>query len=422
MITLGCLKNQADAEALLRRAASAGIGYTDDTREADVLLVNTCGFIEDAKRESIDEILELSGQKRPGQRLVVMGCLSGRYGQTLKAEMPEIDALFGVGQDELVVREILGHEPAPVREAPPAAPLLARSPAAPLKVAEGCDRACRFCVIPSIRGPYRSRPRADVLREAEEMLGAGVRELLLVAQDLTSYGRDTGDTRGLPGLVRDLASFGGEYWVRLLYLHPAHVDAALLDAMAAHAGVVAPYVDMPVQHSVTRVLRSMGRPGTRRELVRLVRQVREALPGAAVRTTVLVGFPGETEEEFRGLLSFINEARFDRLGAFAYSREEGTPAALRSEQVHHSTRERRKREVIEAQARISLEANQRLVGQTFIALVESIEGDTAIVRLATQAPEVDGETLVRDASLRPGEFVQVRVTGADVYDLTAEAL
>ncbi len=345
LLSLGCLKNQADSESLLALLESRGISHTEDQAAADALIVNTCGFIEDAKRESIDAILSLAAHKRKGQRLVVLGCLSKRYKAELASEMPEVDAFFGVDQAEDIAGFLVGgaSESKPERVESPL--VLATSTYAPLKAAEGCSRRCGFCVIPSIRGPYKSRAPEEVLRDARGFLKKGIRELLVVAQDLSSYGRDLGGQFRLPELLHELATLEDtEYRVRPLYLYPTEVDGRLLDCIAGHKRICS-YFDIPLQHSERRILKAMGRAGDRDSYLELIGSIRRNVPGAAIRTTMIVGFPGESEEEFSALLEFVEEAGFDHLGAFSYSDEEGTPAAELSGKVPSEVKARRLEEL-----------------------------------------------------------------------------
>ena len=425
LISFGCPKNTADSESLIRRLSEeAGIVFESDPEMADAVVINTCGFIEDAKRESIDAILGAASTRHAGQKLIVMGCLAKRYGAELSAELPEVDAFFGVADEDAIVDYLRGGREATKLTSSIAISslLLERgvsAPSVPIKVAEGCGRVCTYCVIPSIRGPFRSRQPDDVLREAERYVRAGARELVLVAQDLTAYGRGTG--YGLPQLIRDISSISGDFWVRPMYLHPSGVDDALLEVFAA-GGKVVPYIDMPLQHSEQKVLKAMGRPGTHKSLLALVRRIRRAVPGVALRTTFIVGFPGEGVEEFNGLMDFIDEARFDRMGVFEYSRQEGTPASMLKGQVPKRTKDSRFHRAMTLQSGISLEANQALVGMKLRALVEEAMGGgaPAIARIATQAHEIDGMTIIHNpGGLRRGEFVDVRITRALDYDLEA---
>ncbi len=441
--TLGCPKNVADSRHLEESFADEGLVRVADPRDADVLLVNTCGFIKEAKEESVEEILRLAqvketrgngvlGVEESGpKKLVVFGCLAQRYRDELLREIPEIDGIWGVGRE----REIIDYCKAvdvpdhAVRSRPQAAvsefaaPDL-RPPTTPfayLKIAEGCDKKCTFCIIPSIRGPFRSMKPDTILREAERLLSTGARELVLVAQDITSYGRDLGDYR-LTSLLRDLTSLSGEFWVRLMYLYPTALDEPLLETIASDNRIVK-YLDIPLQHSEDRILRLMGRRGTRKEYTKLMRTVRRMIPGVALRTSLIAGFPTETEEEFNGLVDFVEEIRFDRLGVFRYSREEGTPAWSLKGQVPDKIKERRLHEIMSRQAAISLEKNVDLVGRRLRALVDEAEGGTLLARLETHAPEIDGMVIVerggRDSEAKAGSFVTVEIVEAYDYDLKA---
>jgi ribosomal protein S12 methylthiotransferase len=364
--------------------------------------------------------VRLAGGKTNGKRLVVLGCLAERYRLELKREIPEIDAIFGVAEEEAIVGHLLAGAGPPVQAARVSAPTLMEGYTAPVKVAEGCDRRCSFCVIPSIRGSFRSRPAGDILAEAETHVRNGMRELTLVAQDLTAYGRDLGGY-SLARLLRDIASLSGDFWIRPLYLFPTDVDDGLLAAMAEEPKVVK-YVDIPLQHTEDHLLRAMCRPGGREEYLDLVGRVRELIPGAALRTALIVGFPGETEEDFEGLLDFVEKTRFERLGAFMYSREEGSEAAGMEGQVAQPVKEERYEELMRLQADISQGKNLALVGKRVRALVEAVEGDTAVGRIAIQAREIDGVTYIKGTvgrKLLEGEFVEVDVTAAHDYDLEA---
>jgi len=415
VLTLGCPKNQADTNRLLGSAAGRGVDYEADPARADVIMVNTCGFIEEAKRESIDEILSLASSKKEGQKLLVFGCLAKRYENELRAELPEVDAFFGVDADEAILNYLgAGTRPASGGFHPSVASLSLRH-SVPLKVAEGCDRTCTFCVIPSIRGSFRSLDPRDIISEAEALLGGGAKELILVAQDLTNY-----EYRGyrLKDLLRDLARLGGEHWVRPMYFYPTNIDAPLIEAMASEPSITK-YVDMPVQHSSERVLRAMGRPGGRKEYMEKLGLIRSIMPEAALRTSVIVGFPGETGDEFGHLMSFLQEARFHWVGAFRYSPEEGTPAASMQGQVEEEEKEARIEELLEQQAGISAELNQVHVGRTMRVLIDEAEPERALARTEHQAPDIDGLTIVNAPSLVPGDFMDVRITGAHEFDLEA---
>jgi len=417
VLTLGCPKNQADTNRLLGAAAGRGIEFVGDPSSADVIMVNTCGFIEEAKRESIDEILSIASLKRKGQKLLVFGCLAKRYAGELRAELPEVDAFFGVDADEAILNYI-GAGARLTGGHGPSLEGLALRHTAPLKVADGCDRGCTFCVIPSIRGGFASRDPKEILSDAETLIKGGARELMLVAQDLTNY-----DFRGyvLRDLIRDLAGLEGEHWVRPMYFYPTTIDASLLEAMESSPSVCK-YVDMPVQHSVDRILRAMGRAGGREDYLDRVNLIRAIMPGAALRTSVIVGFPGETDGEFDEMLSFLEEARFDWVGAFRYSPEEGTPAAGMEGQVEEDIKESRIDELMERQAAISAELNRRHVGKVMRALVDEVEAERSIARTEHQAPDIDGMTIVNAPGLVAGEFMYVRITASHEFDLEAEPL
>jgi ribosomal protein S12 methylthiotransferase len=417
LLSLGCPKNSVDSDNLMRSLSERGAVCVADPEEAEIMLVNTCGFIEEAKRESIEEILRLARLKSGGRRLLVFGCLAQRYREELKGEIPEIDAIFGVGEEDDILRYCMNGRTStgdsrPLERAP--------SPSSFIKVAEGCDRSCSFCVIPSIRGIFRSRSPEAVLREAEYLVRSGSRELVLVAQDLTGYGKDLRGY-GLSELLRDMASIEGDFWIRLLYLYPTSIDDGLLGVIAAHEKICK-YVDMPLQHSEDRVLRSMNRGGSREQYRKLAAAIRRLVPDATLRTTFMVGFPGETEEDFRGLLKFVEESRFDRLGVFKYSREEGTPSASMKGQVAERTKGLRRDRLMRLQAEVSLEKNRALVGRRERALVEEVEGGTAIGRIPSQAPEIDGLTFVKGKDLKKGDFVDIEITGVCHYDLEGAAI
>jgi ribosomal protein S12 methylthiotransferase len=470
--TLGCPKNTVDSAHLEEALLSEGFEAVDEPESAEIILVNTCGFITDAKEESIEEILRLAkiknvagselgvlrpdhertgktadtGNRESPRKLVVFGCLAQRYREELLREMPEIDALWGVGDDEKIVqycKTLRDSQESEARskkqevESKTSCPRLSSSPYAYLKIAEGCNKRCTFCVIPSIRGPFRSAGPESLLREAEKHVRRGVRELILVAQDITDYGRDLKDY-GLVSLLRDLASLAGDFRIRLLYLYPTAITDELLGFLASESKVLK-YLDVPLQHSEDRLLRLMGRRGTRKEYLKLLRRVRRAVPGVTLRTTFIIGFPSETEEEFNGLVDFIEEVRFDRLGAFMYSREEGSAASLLKGQVPEKVKQRRLDELMRRQALISFEKNRDLVGRRFEALVEEVDGRLVIGRLDSQAPEIDGVTIIeesavksqearamsQDATMNPrppvavGDLVTVEIVDAYDYDLKA---
>lgn len=426
--TLGCPKNLVDSEIMLGLVAREGAEIVLDPEAADVYVVNTCAFIGPAKQESIDAILELARYKEsdPSRRIVVTGCLAQRYGPDLQESLPEVDAFLGTGDFDRLPELLRSPDRADGARYGGAAHLLPDLAlprlrtgdffSAYLKVSEGCDHRCAFCIIPKIRGRHQSRPLDSVLAEAAKLASEGVVELNLIAQDLTAYGRDLRDGTTLAMLLRRLGEIDGLRWIRLLYTYPNFVDAELLSAIA-EVESVCKYIDMPLQHISDRMLRSMRRERSGAAVRRLIQQIRTAVPGIALRTSLIVGYPGETEEDFSELLDFVRETRFDRLGVFEYSREENTDAYGLSEQVHSATKKRRQREVMKAQAAVAAEVNGALVGSEQDVLVCGEDGEGGFHgRLSTQAPEIDGMAhLEGDAT--PGQIVRARVVSADVYDL-----
>jgi ribosomal protein S12 methylthiotransferase len=420
---------------MLGSLTRAGWEVTGEPGAADLLLVNTCAFIEPACKEAVDTILDLARHKeaRPSQRLVVAGCLVQRYGPELEKELSEVDLFIGV-HDFPALPDLLGRprgDPASrlYHGAPPYAyaGVEARYPATPahlayLKIAEGCSHRCTFCVIPSLRGPLRSRPLNTLRREAENLAAAGVKELVLVAQDTTAYGLDWGGRPGLGDLLRELAGIEGFRWLRLLYGHPARLTPELLATMAAQPRVL-PYLDLPIQHGHDEILRRMGRGYTRRDILEAVSRLRERLPGATLRTSVMVGFPGETEAHFQALADLIQEVGFDHLGVFLYYPEAGTAAAGWAPRVPRREARRRARHLKAVQARIVKTRLKSLVGTIQEVLVEGLspESDYLLTgRLASQAPDIDGQVYITAGTGRLGEIQSVRLTRALPYDLVGE--
>jgi ribosomal protein S12 methylthiotransferase len=418
IITLGCSKNLVDSEHLLRQFHSNGHKvYHDETGiDSDVVILNTCGFILDAKEESINSILHYVELKKQGRikKLIIMGCLSERYMSDLKIEFPEADGFFGVWDHQQIVQAVgakFYHELVNDR--------LVTTPAhyAFLKISEGCNRQCAFCAIPGIRGSQRSRSVEDLLEEAQNLAGRGARELILIAQDLTSYGMDLNGTKMLPELLEKLSSLDHIDWIRMHYAYPTGFPTRVIDIMASRAKVCN-YLDIPIQHINDRILTSMNRGHNRVRLEKLLYDLRSRVPGVAIRTTVLVGFPGETDEEFEELYDFVKEFRFDRLGVFPYSHEEDTPAYQLRDDVSEEVKQNRADRIMELQQQISLENNEKKVGQTFTVLVDREEAEYFIGRTEHDAPEVDNEVLIgKEESLRVGEFVKVHITGAGEFDL-----
>ncbi len=446
-VSLGCAKNLVDSEIMAGRLTAAGWHLAPAPERADIVIVNTCAFIEDAKTESLAAIFEACGWKQTGscRAVLVAGCLSQRYRRELPASLPEVDAWIGLDEItriESIIRRLAAGERNIVEisgaarlviEPPIDRPLFTGASFAYLKIAEGCDHHCRFCAIPRIRGRYRSRPIKKIVSEAENLLAHGVRELNLISQDVTSYGCDLGANANLPGLLRALGAIGGEFWIRLLYGYPDHVTDALLDAIG-EVSQVCHYLDLPIQHSHPDILRAMGRSS----VDGLVRRIRRALPDITLRTTCLVGFPGETGDHFRHLLEFIEESRFEHLGVFAYSQEEGTPAAGMPAQVPRRTAQRRRGRLMRLQQGIVVQDAAKRVGHLAEILIEkpdtrkqntsTCRGKASsgawVGRSRREAPEVDGSVFVRTCGpdTRPGKVMEVRYVAAAGYDMQAVPL
>ncbi len=430
LTSLGCAKNLVDSEVMAARLVGAGVGIVEEAAGAQVLLVNTCTFIEDATSESVDTILELAQHRADGhcERLVVVGCLAQRYGDELRELLPEVDVFVGTGGVDGIVEACLGLRPQAVQlPDPDRAPLdgalratLDRGPSAYLKIAEGCSQRCSFCVIPALRGPLRSRTVADVVDEARALVAAGVKEINLLGQDTTGFGRDRPGNERLADLLAALDPIPDLAWIRLLYAYPARFSDRLIQIIDG-ADQVCPYVDVPLQHVDDQVLRGMAR-GTSEDTVRsLVERLRTGIRDVAIRTTLLVGFPGETDAAFQRLMDFVGESRFERMGAFAFSPEEGTPAATLPDQVPTELRTERLDALLSLQARIHREQAAALVGTTQTVLVEGmVEGPLLVGRTRHQAPEVDGQVILDSGDVDPGEIVEVRITGHGDVDLIGE--
>jgi ribosomal protein S12 methylthiotransferase len=460
LLSLGCPKNLVDGEVMLGLAEQAGHEITPDALEADVLVVNTCAFIDSAKQESIDAILEMAGHKRDGRcrRLVVTGCLAERYRDELKAQIPEIDAVLGTGEVPGIVGA-LADSTCPVGAEPPAAPVRlfrARpSPESPVpspqkapdylydaetprhittpghyayvKVAEGCDYTCSFCIIPTLRGHYRSRPAESIVREARVLADRGVREINLVSQDTSFYGVDRRERGELARLLRELNRIDGLTWIRLLYLYPTTITDDVLDAMA-ECDRVCRYVDLPLQHAAPNVLKRMRRPGTRRTYDRLLRRIRDRVPGVALRTTFIVGFPGETKADFAELESFVRDTAFDHVGVFTYSHEEGTRAHALDDDVPARAKRARRSRLMSIQKRIVSRRQRARIGERVQVLVDGPSAESPLVvqgRLEGQAPEIDPVVYLTDCdstAYAPGTLVGATVVAAKDYDLVARPL
>jgi ribosomal protein S12 methylthiotransferase len=432
LINLGCAKNLVDSEVMLGYLRGAGYGFVRSPEDADVVVVNTCGFIRPARDEADDVLRRLSRLKkrRPEKRIAVVGCYVRKDRDALRRKFPAIDVWLGVGSYDRIVAAVEGpsfREPERTFLYDHRSPRLLSTPAgwAYVKVSEGCSHRCAFCTIPSIKGPYRSRSVASIVAEAGSMAGRGIREIVLVSQDTTYYGRDRGVKDGAARLLSRLARVNGVEWVRMLYGYPDEITDALLEALTGDK--VCPYLDIPFQHSDPVIVKRMKRGIDGARALKLIERIRKKVPGVALRTSLIVGFPGEGAKEFQGLMQFVREARFDHLGVFTYSAEAGTAAAALDDRLTAEEKERRKGEVMELQAGISRARNQAFVGRRMKALLEgSLAGGRGFTaRIQTQAPEVDGVVLVDadPATLKPGEpFVEVEITGADAYDLKGRCI
>ena len=433
MVSLGCPKNLVDGEVMLGRLQGAGYRLVADPKQADVIVVNTCAFIETAKQESVDAILEMAREKETGRakRLVVTGCLTQRYDADLRREIPEIDATLGTGQVEGIV-DAVGGEATSLAAAAPGLPtwvydheqprVLSTPPwLAYVKISEGCDYTCSFCIIPTLRGRHRSRNVEDVVAEAKALAARGVKEVVLVAQDSTRYGLDHGVRDGLAYLLRRLGRVEGLRWIRVMYAYPATLSDPILDAMASEEKVVK-YVDIPLQHASEPVLRRMKRPTGRGNLLGMIERIRERVPGVAIRTSFIVGFPGETEKDFETLLRFVEAAKFDNVGVFTYSDEENTASYDLPNRVPARVKQARRRKLMSLQKKISARKNRARVGERLTVLVEGTHADSDLLltgRSAGQAPEIDGQVILNDGTAEPGSFVTAEVTEAHPYDLVA---
>lgn len=420
VISMGCAKNTVDSEKLMAQLGRSGCELTADPGEADVAVINTCGFIDAARRESVDAIIEQVRRKADGslRKVYAMGCLTERYGEALRKEIPEVDRFFGSDQLPAVVKE-LGAEFR--TELLGERMLTTPSHVAYLKISEGCDNPCSFCSIPLMRGKHVSRPAGDIVREAELLAAQGVRELVVIAQDTTSYGIDRDGARTLGPLLERIAGISGIEWVRLMYAYPAQFPLDVLEVIAGNPKLCK-YLDMPVQHVADPVLKSMRRGISRRAMLNLIERMQRRVPGIALRTTLIVGYPGETATEFSELLSFVRAARFARLGVFTYSQEEGTTAWILGDPVPAPEKERRRAAVMEAQREISEERNEGLVGSRIRVLIDRAEDGVSIGRTEHDAPEIDNEVYVTsDHVLAPGTFVDAAITDATEYDLYGRA-
>jgi ribosomal protein S12 methylthiotransferase len=434
LVSLGCAKNLVDSETMLALLDEEGFTLTAEPAEADAIIVNTCGFIDAAKEESVNKILELA-QLKDGQCRVLLaaGCLAQRYGEELLREIPELDGIFGTsdvhGAAVAIRRGLRGERVALLGgeyRAPDDASRLLSTPShtAYVKIADGCDNRCTYCAIPSIRGPYRSREQSTVVAEVNKLVSGGVKEVNLIAQDVTLYGQDRTGQLQLPNLLASLAEMKDLRWIRLLYAYPERLDRQFIEAVAKH-DKVCNYLDLPLQHGSDAILRRMGRKMKTEEILILIEKLRREIPGITLRSSFIVGFPGESEADFQALLDFLSQAKLDRIGFFAYSREEGTAAARFSNQVPAEVKEERVKQAVDLQSHLIQKKQQALVGSKIIVMVDGCsaqENKLLLARSTMQAPEVDGYIRLHHETAKPGDFLSVRITGFDGYDLLAEQM
>ncbi|MCS6874949.1 MAG: 30S ribosomal protein S12 methylthiotransferase RimO [Pyrinomonadaceae bacterium] len=440
-VSLGCPKNLVDSEVMMGKLKQAGYEITSNPEEAETIVVNTCGFIEAAKQESIDTILEVAELKHSGKtrRIVVAGCLVERYRDELKKELPEVDFFLGTNEIEEIVEavsdvrnplqsSIVGSNTSYIYSFD--TPRLRATPPymAYVKIAEGCDRPCSFCAIPLMRGSFRSRSFDSVLCEVESLAEQGVKEVVLIAQDSSRYGEDWGEKEGLAKLIRAIGKIDTIEWIRILYTYPTHISDEFLDVIA-DTQKATKYLDLPLQHASQKILRLMRRGGNRRSLEKLIERVRRRIPNITIRTTFIVGFPGETEEDFEELISFVRNCEFDNVGVFTYSDEEGTFAFELPDKVDARTAKRRRAELMKEQAKISKQKNKQKIGQTFRVLFEGVSPESDLLfcgRHEGQMRDIDGYILINrfpeDLKPKIGEFYNVRITRAMEYDLVGEII
>ena len=435
-VSLGCDKNLVDTEVMLGVLHAHGYTFCDDESEADVIVINTCCFIHDACEESINTILEMAAYKESGscKALIVAGCLGTRYASRMHEELPEVDAILSVtAYDRIaeIIENVLNGRKQDIIADPDAMPLpetkrilTGGGHYAYMKIAEGCNKRCTYCIIPSMRGAYRSVPMDRLIKEAEDLAEKGVSELILVAQETTLYGTDLYGYKALPNLLRRLCEIEGLSWIRLLYCYPEEIDEALIEVIRDEKKICH-YIDMPIQHASDDILRRMGRKTTRSDLENLIRKLRRKIPDICIRTTLITGFPGETEADHEMVLDFVERMRFDRLGVFTYSREEGTAAFDFDGQVDEETAAKRRDEIMQLQQGISRGKGQEMIGRRLQAFVEGrmVDEDALVARTYRDAPDVDGYVFLQtEREFMSGTLVDVVITGANEYDLTGECL
>lgn len=433
-ISLGCDKNLVDSEVMLGMLTSKGYEITDDENEADVVVVNTCCFIGDAKEESIHNILEMAELRKAGdiKALIVTGCLAQRYKEEVQTEIPEVDAIIGTTAIDAIVEtleDVLAGQGHNHIEDINRTPVYDKSRIvttgghyAYLKIAEGCDKRCSYCIIPKVRGNYRSIPMESLLAEARKLVEFGAKELILVAQETTLYGKDLYGEKSLPRLLHELCKIDGLYWIRILYCYPEEITDELIETIRTEEKVCH-YLDIPIQHASDNILKRMGRRTNQAELRNMIARLRERIPDICLRTTLITGFPGETQEDHEELMAFVDEMEFDRLGVFTYSAEEDTPAAEFEDQIEEEIKKDRQAEIMELQQEIAFEKAENAVGRTVLAMIEGrLSNENAYAaRTYMDAPNVDGLVFVQTSrELMTGDFVKVKITGSYEYDLIGE--
>ena len=433
-ISLGCDKNLVDSEQMLGLLTQKGFTLTDDETQADVIVINTCCFIHDAKEESIQNILEMAEYRKSGscKALIVTGCLAQRYKQEIIDEIKEVDAVIGTtAHDEIfdVIEKVLaGQKELDIQDVDRLVEIDAKRVVttgghyAHLKIAEGCDKHCTYCIIPKIRGNYRSVPMERLLKEAQDLADQGVKELILVAQETTLYGTDIYGKKSLHILLKKLCEIKGIRWIRVLYCYPEEIYDELIETIRDEKKICH-YLDLPIQHASDRILKRMGRRTTRAQLEEIIGKLRKEIPDIALRTTLITGFPGETQEDHEELMAFVDEMEFDRLGVFTYSQEEDTPAATMEDQIDEEIKKDRQEELMELQQEVSLDKNEEKIGRTMLAMVEGYLSDenVYVARTYADAPGIDGYLFIDTAeTLMSGDFAKVKITGALEYDLTGE--
>ncbi|MBR5586515.1 MAG: 30S ribosomal protein S12 methylthiotransferase RimO [Clostridia bacterium] len=431
-VSLGCPKNLTDTETMIGILAGEN-EIVANPEDADIIIINTCGFIDDAKQESIDTIIEMGKYKEMGclRKLIVTGCLAQRYADEIEEQLPEVDAIVGTaGYNDIkdVVQQVcedmqVRHLPNINREIKVTADRVLATPpySAYLKIADGCDNKCTYCIIPSLRGKYRSRPMEDIVHEAEKLAEKGVTELILIAQDTSNYGVDLYDGQKLHILIEKLSEIEKIKWIRVHYCYPEYIYPELIDVMATNEKVCK-YFDIPIQHASDAVLKRMGRRTTRKACETLVETLREKVPGIVLRSTFITGFPGETEQDFAELGDFIEKMKFDRVGVFAYSAEEGTAAAKLPDQIDDETKNNRRNELMMRQQKISYHCNQQKIGSVVEVLTEEMMGGKYVGRTMGDSPEIDGAVIFEGGEIKAGEYVKVKITDADQYDLKGEQI